>query len=151
LVGSVAVGKVLRFDLVKGYGFIEPESGGEDVFLHVNDLLDDKHSIEPGTVVEFTVETAERGLKASGVQIVSRRGPSEGNSGVAPVVAPVRTSPGGGHDTDEQLCDVLSAKEFYQEITDLLLALEPSLTGRQILAIRDQFSRAAISHGWVEG
>ena len=34
-------GKMLRFDEVRGYGFIVPDDGNEDVFVHANDLLEE--------------------------------------------------------------------------------------------------------------
>lgn len=48
-------GKVLRFDDTRGYGFIVPDGGGEDVFVHANELLDEKVSYGAGTPVEFEV------------------------------------------------------------------------------------------------
>ncbi|WP_345034392.1 cold shock domain-containing protein [Kutzneria kofuensis] len=38
----MATGRVLRFDDVRGFGFIAPDSGSEDVFVHANDLSEDK-------------------------------------------------------------------------------------------------------------
>src|SRR5690606_31782118 len=70
----VVRGKVVRFDDMRGYGFVAPEGGGEDVFMHVNDLDVDKRLIAPGVVVEFTVEDGERGLKASGIRLVRQAG-----------------------------------------------------------------------------
>ena len=165
----VAMGKVLRFDPVRGYGFIVPDSGGEDVFLHANDLLDEKHLIKTGTIVEFDVEAGERGLKACGVQI--RSGAAVPGAVMRPATpTPLSTMPGypapfptppptpamraksdrSVDDSDEGVCDVLSSKDLQLEVTELLLDLEPSLTGRQILAVRARFTGLAMSHGWVE-
>ncbi|GLY27958.1 hypothetical protein Kisp02_13230 [Kineosporia sp. NBRC 101731] len=79
----MATGKILRFDEIRGYGFIAPDSGGEDVFLHANALLAEKHQYQPGVPVEFDVIEGERGLKATAVRVV------KGRSGVpAPVAKP---------------------------------------------------------------
>lgn len=57
-------GKVVRFDEVRGYGFIAPDGGGEDVFVHANVLGDDKYVFGPGLRVEFEVSDGDRGPKA---------------------------------------------------------------------------------------
>lgn len=69
----MATGKILRFDEIRGYGFIAPDSGGEDVFLHANALLAEKHQYHPGVPVEFDVIEGERGLKATAVRVIKNR------------------------------------------------------------------------------
>ncbi|GAA3768477.1 cold shock domain-containing protein [Streptomyces coacervatus] len=137
---GVAVGRVVRFDGVRGYGFIAPESGGEDVFLHVNDLLIPESYVRAGLGVEFDVEEGDRGLKASGVRLAP---------GVeAPPVVPAQPRPAEGGDG---MCDVLSAEEYSREMTEVLLESVQSLTAQQILQVRSALVQFGKSHGWVEG
>ena len=82
----MATGKILRFDEIRGYGFIAPDSGGEDVFLHANALLAEKHQYHPGVPVEFDVIEGERGLKATAVRVV------RGKTAPAPIPAPASAS-----------------------------------------------------------
>ncbi|HEX3650055.1 MAG TPA: cold shock domain-containing protein [Pseudonocardiaceae bacterium] len=135
----VVAGKVVRFDEIRGYGFVAPDTGGEDVFLHVNDLQFDKRLLGPGALVEFDVEEGDRGLKASRVRMISR-----GTERVAPVTRSESRV------TDDDLCDVLSVKEFLEEVTEALLDAAPSLTGEQIVHIRQRMAQVAHTHGWVE-
>jgi hypothetical protein len=51
---------------------------------------------------------------------------------------------------DEQLCDVLSPAEFGREMTEVLLGNVPSLTGQQVLEVRQSVLEAARKHGWVD-
>jgi len=59
-------GKVKWFDVEKGYGFIEPEDGSKDVFVHRNNVenLDYNQGLEDGENVEFDVEETDKGLSA---------------------------------------------------------------------------------------
>ncbi|NED08770.1 cold shock domain-containing protein, partial [Streptomyces sp. SID6648] len=72
----LTVGKVLRFDEVKGYGFIAPEEGGEDVFMHANDLVDEKYLYQAGSSVEFFLESGEKGPKASEIRLSYQPSPN---------------------------------------------------------------------------
>jgi cold shock CspA family protein len=139
---QVATGKVVRFDEFRGYGFVAPEVGGEDVFIHVNDLDFDKRLIGPGTLVEFDVEESDRGPKASRVRILGRP--------ASPSTTPTATRVSARKTTDDGLCDVLSKKEFIDEVTETLLNTSPTVTAEQILRIRDGLVRIADSHGWIE-
>ncbi|WP_261888031.1 cold-shock protein [Mycobacterium pseudoshottsii] len=62
---------MVRFDDVRGYGFIAPDSGGEDVFLHANDLDFDRLLAKRGTRVSFDIEDGPRGKFATAVLITS--------------------------------------------------------------------------------
>ncbi|MFB6816507.1 cold-shock protein [Streptomyces sp. NPDC056347] len=131
-------GRVVRFDGARGYGFIAPDHGGEDVFLHVNDMLIPESYVHTGTAVEFEIEDGERGLKASSVRL------AEGATG-KPAAVPQAVS------DDDALCDVLSAAEFTRAVTDVLLESAPTLTGTQILQVRRSLLQFAKNHGWTEG
>lgn len=127
-------GTVLRFDGVRGYGFIAPDNGGEDIFVHANDIGELKNRLRSGTRVEYETEEGERGLKASFVRVVS-----------SPAARPV-TAAG----DDDDVCDVLLPRDFAAEVTEALLHGVPTLTGGQIVQIRQSLTTLATRHGWVE-
>ncbi|WP_031084729.1 cold-shock protein [Streptomyces sp. NRRL WC-3549] len=142
----MAAGRVIRFDGMRGYGFIAPEHGGEDVFLHVNDLLIPESSVRSGLEVEFEVEEGDRGLKASKVRLAPG---AESPAAVTPAPRAPAAS-WSSADGQEPMCDVLSSAEYLREVTELLLTAAPDMTGHQIQAVRKQFALLANRHGWVE-
>ncbi|MFB7651050.1 MULTISPECIES: cold-shock protein [unclassified Streptomyces] len=149
----MAVGRVVRFDGVRGYGFIAPEHGGEDVFLHANDLLIPETSVRSGAWVKFEVEEGDRGLKASSVQLADGAPPAVAPAHVAPLrsAAPAHSPMPSFHEAEEPTCDVLGAAEFTHEMTELMLSAAPSLSGEQILRLRQRLVEYGRKHGWVEG
>lgn len=65
-------GKVKWFNEEKGFGFITPDSGGKDVFLHRNNIenLGQGESIKDGENVEFTITDTPKGKSAENVYIL---------------------------------------------------------------------------------
>ena len=59
-------GTVKFFNNSKGFGFITPDDGGKDVFVHQNGLTDD---INEGDKVSYEVEETPKGLSAINVKV----------------------------------------------------------------------------------
>ena len=53
----------------KGFGFITPDDGSKDVFVHANDT--NGAVLNEGTKVEFDVVQGKKGPQASNVRVVS--------------------------------------------------------------------------------
>lgn len=153
VVVAVQTGRILRFDDVRGYGFIVPDEGGADVFVHANDFIDDKALFTPGTEVEFEATESDRGLRAFAVRVQEHaRAAATAAAAAEPVKVKhvISTEDLGLADTEDGLCDVLSPHEFQREITEFLLDALPDLTGSQIVKLRSQLRVIAQKHGWVE-
>ena len=61
-------GTVKFFNNAKGFGFITPDDGGKDVFVHKNDLIDE---IREGDKVSYDVAEGQKGLNAVEVKVIS--------------------------------------------------------------------------------
>lgn len=161
-------GKVVHYDANRGFGFLAPESGGADVFLHINDIDIDENDLKPGAKVSFDVEETDRGSKAINVA-VTEAAPAEESGGGRPPRRddhrrddhrrddhrrddhgrshggdrdrPRRPRAGGGGSLD--------AAAFTEEVTELLLDSSDALTAAQIVAIRSRITDFAVARGWV--
>lgn len=60
-------GTVKFFNDSKGFGFITPDEGNKDVFVHLNGLKDE---IRDGDKVTYDVEDTPKGLSAINVRVV---------------------------------------------------------------------------------
>lgn len=60
-------GTVKFFNNAKGFGFISPDDGGKDVFVHQTGLTDE---ITEGDKVSYDVQEGPKGLSATNVTLV---------------------------------------------------------------------------------
>ncbi len=64
----MALGKVKWFNDAKGYGFIEPEDGGKDVFVHFSAIeMEGFRTLAEGQEVKFEVHAGDKGSYAANV------------------------------------------------------------------------------------
>lgn len=60
-------GKVKFFNETKGFGFITPNEGREDIFVHSSGLVD---RIQENDKVQFETERGKKGINAINVQVI---------------------------------------------------------------------------------
>lgn len=60
-------GTVKFYNRTKGFGFITPEDGGEDVFVHATGLIDE---IADNDRVQYETERGKKGINAINVEIL---------------------------------------------------------------------------------
>lgn len=106
-------GRVISFDADKGYGFVRPDDGSQDAFLHVSQLSrpSDGRLLRAGTLVSFAVSASDRGPRALNVAIEREDAAGEPH--------------------------VLTGAEFQAEVREVAdKALQPLLKGLEELARR---------------
>ncbi|MBC9225363.1 MULTISPECIES: transcription antiterminator/RNA stability regulator CspE [Aeromicrobium] len=65
----MATGTVKWFNADKGFGFIAPDDGGEDVFAHYSAIQTNGYrSLNEDQKVEFDVEQGQKGLQAANIR-----------------------------------------------------------------------------------
>ncbi|MDD3763746.1 MAG: cold-shock protein [Nevskiales bacterium] len=66
---NVSTGTVKWFNEAKGYGFITPEGGGDDLFAHFREIQGSGFkTLNEGERVEFEVRTGPKGLQAAQIR-----------------------------------------------------------------------------------
>ena len=68
----MTTGTVKWFNADKGFGFIAPEDGSDDVFAHFSGINSSGfRSLNEGDKVEFEVQQGDRGLQATNISVIS--------------------------------------------------------------------------------
>jgi CspA family cold shock protein len=68
----MAIGTVKWFNSTKGYGFIGPDDGGSDVFVHISNVeLSGLSSLAEGQRISYELTSNKDKLSATNLKIVS--------------------------------------------------------------------------------
>ena len=72
------LGTVKWFSRVKGYGFISPDGGEKDVFVHFSAIAGEGYrNLEEGQRVEFSIEDSPKGPQAAEVVALGKPEPTQ--------------------------------------------------------------------------
>jgi len=64
-------GKVVWFNIKRGFGFIKPDDGGKDLYFHYSQVLTDgKKVLIENDEVEYQTEEGPKGLQATNIKLV---------------------------------------------------------------------------------
>ncbi len=67
----MATGTVKWFNSEKGYGFITPEDGSKDLFVHYSAIQGEGYkSLNEGQKVEYEATQGQKGPQASNVRVI---------------------------------------------------------------------------------
>ena len=67
----MTIGTVKFFNSAKGFGFIAPDDGGKDVFVHVSAVeAAGLRTLNEGQKVNFDIQPDKRGSKAANLSVV---------------------------------------------------------------------------------
>ena len=68
---QMATGTVKWFSQAKGYGFISPDDGGSDVFVHFSNISGSGfRNLDEGQKVEYEPQEGRKGMEATNVTVV---------------------------------------------------------------------------------
>ena len=65
-----SIGTIKFFNIKKGFGFITPDNGGKDLFVHTNNVKGDAHALCEGKKVEYVEGPGRKGPEATEVTVL---------------------------------------------------------------------------------
>lgn len=65
-----AKGTIKFFNAQKGFGFITPDAGGKELFVHATNVVGDPRSLREGQKVEYVERAGRKGPEAAEVHVV---------------------------------------------------------------------------------
>jgi CspA family cold shock protein len=147
LVVGVARGTLNNFDASSGYGYITPDDGGAEVFVHADEFGGQGDLPPTGTRLKFSTIPGTHGPKAYNVMILSA-----GNPARAPDRKPessesdVLYSSAAAADPNS---GSLATVEYADEVIGILSAVFRDVTAAQLATVSSRLVGKAVRRGWV--
>lgn len=105
-------GKVKWFNNAKGYGFILPEEGGEDLFVHYSSIqMEGYKTLKAGQLVEYETVKSPKGFHAVNIRALE---------GAADEETPTSTEEEAAADTEAERSPSEATQETTTEATETL-------------------------------
>ena len=67
---SKTTGTIKFFNSQKGFGFITPDNGGKELFVHINNVKGDAQSLREGQKVTYLERPGRKGPEATEVSLL---------------------------------------------------------------------------------
>lgn len=67
--GTPGTGKIKFFDMKKGFGFVIPDGGGDELFVHVSDVMNKDEVCVENKRVTYMAVKGKKGMQAKAVDV----------------------------------------------------------------------------------